>query len=153
MSKISFRRATVKDAEYVGKHLRKADCEEVMALGFTPEHAVKCSFNQSDICYTGLIDGEPSMIFGVVEPLLFDPAAIWALGTDKCTAHPRDMLVHGRKWVRKFVEKYGYLENYCDARYVPALRWLRRIGFTVGDPEPHGINKAMFCKLSIKKEN
>ena len=62
----------------------------------------------------------------------------------------KQLVRQGRRFVSEMVERYGYLENYCDARYVQSLNWLRRIGFTVGEPVPYGPSGNLFCKLSIQ---
>lgn len=152
MAKIEFRTATAADAEWIGGRLRSADRAEVEALGQIPERAPADSLRWSDAAWTGLIDGEVAMVFGCGGSLLADAGVVWALGTDLCTRHPREMLRFGRFWIRKMLELFPVLENWCDARYEGSLRWLRAIGCEVGEPEPHGPNRALFCKLTIRKE-
>lgn len=151
MAKVGFREATAEDILFVGSRLRAADRAEVIALGADPAFAVRCSALFSDEAWTGLIDGVPSMVFGVGQPI-FGPASVWALGTDNCTEHPREMLRFGRDRVRDFLTRYPEMENWCDARYSAAIRWLRRIGFNVSDPEPRGMNGELFCRLFISRE-
>lgn len=152
MASVLFRKATDEDIRFVGERLREADRQEVIALGADPAFAVRCSTLFSDEAYTGLIDGEPSMIFGVGQPILGDTASVWALGTDNCSRHPREMLKFGKLLVQDFLTRYPRMENWCDARYEAAIRWLRKIGFTVSEPVPYGEKEALFCRLSVSKE-
>ena len=80
-----------------------------------------------------------------------DKNEVSALGTDTLTAHPREMLVYGRRKIRELLEEFPVLENWCDARYHAAHRWLKRLGFTLSDPEPHGPHGEEFVKISIRK--
>ena len=152
MKKVEFRPATKEDALYVAKRLRRADTDEVMAMGATPREAVEWSRMVSDLSWTGLIEGEPSMIFGCSSNLVSTAGEVWALGTDKCTSAPREMLVYGRHIVSEMLKVYPVLQNYCDARYTAAHRWLKKLGFTVYPAEPHGPNGEPFCKIEIRRK-
>jgi hypothetical protein len=151
MKKVEFRPATREDARYVAARLRDADREEVVAMGSTPQTAVEWSRLMSDFAWTGLIDGEPSMIFGCGSSLISTTGEIWALGTNTCTSAPREMLVYGRYVVSRMLEVFPALQNYCDARYTAAHRWLKKLGFTVHPAEPHGPNGELFCKIEIHR--
>lgn len=151
MKKVTWRTATKEDALYVADRLREADRIEVAAMGVTPRQAVEWSRQLSDHAWVGLIDGVPSMMFGCGCNLVSDAAEVWALGTDNCTTSPREMLVYGRKIVKMILDIYPRLQNHCDARYTAAHRWLKKLGFTVHKPEPHGVHGEEFCKITISK--
>ena len=121
---ITVRKATLEDARYIAANLRSDDRREIEALGLDPAFAVEYSFTGSDEAYTSL-----------------------------CDRVPLAMVRLGRQMVAKFLEQYGSLENHCDARYTKTIKWLRLIGFHVSDPEPYGDKGALFCKLSIHKED
>ena len=150
---IEIRKATVDDARYIGAHLREDDRREIEALGLRPAGAVELSFHESDEAYTGVVGGEPAMIFGVGATMLSDEASIWALGTDLCDKVPIAMVRIGRRVVQSFLEDYPVLTNYCDSRYKKTIKWLKLLGFQVGEPEPYGEKGALFCKLIIQKED
>ena len=150
--KIEVRPATEEDARFVGAHLRESDRQEVLALGLGPVEAVTVSFAGSDVCLAGCIDGVPALIFGLGLPLLGEAGEIWALGTPACGRAPVAMVKLGRVAIAEFLKVCPALENWCDARYDKTHRWLRLLGFTLGEPEPYGPKKALFRKLSIRKE-
>lgn len=150
MIDVVFRAATPEDARYIGAHLRVSDSLEVSALGAVPEYAVLQSFRDSDIAWTALVDGVPVIMFGAGGNVFSDRGFVWALGTDECTKHPREMLVFGREKLKEMLGIYPILENYCDARYIRALRWLKKIGFSVSDPVKWGKNGELFCKITAK---
>ena len=149
---IEFREATEADARFVAARLRRADRQEVLATGSTPEIALEWSRRLSDHAWTGLIDGVPAMLFGCGSSLVSTAAEVWALGTDECTKAPREMLIYGRKMLRKMLDIFPEMQNYCDARYLAAHRWLKKLGFTVHPAEPHGPNGEPFCKITVSKE-
>lgn len=146
------RPATLEDARMIGENLREPDRRETEALGLRPLDAAVLSFYGSDLCFTGCIDGVPSMLFGAGAPLLSDTAYVWAVGTPRCDRAPVAMVKVGRAVIARLLEVYPALENYCDARYVKAHRWLELLGFTLGEPEPYGPKRAMFRKLSIHRK-
>lgn len=71
-----------------------------------------------------------SMVSGVAAP--------WLLGTEVCQQYRRDLLVRGRAAVQAWQQEWPTLVNHCDARHSAALRWLRRLGFTLEEPRPWG---------------
>ena len=152
MVDVTFRKATAADVAFVGARLREADRAEMLALGMEPERALRLSAAGSDRCWCGMIEGVPAMIFGWGQSLTADRGVIWGLGTDLLTRHPREMLVYGRAIVRGFLEECPRLGNWCDARYKAALRWLRKLGFTVEEPKPYGPRGADFCQFEMAKE-
>lgn len=152
MAEVLIRAATIEDAVYVGKHLRRADADEIMALGEDPEKMVRYCVRASDEAMTAVVAGVPVMVFGCSRSMLSEWGEVWALGTDECTKHPREMLIFGRSLVRAFLEKYPKMMNYCDARYARALKWLKKIGFTVHPPAPYGPKGMQFCLITAEKE-
>jgi hypothetical protein len=149
---VVFREAGREDAMFVADHLREADRKEVAALGLTPREAVEYSRQLSDFVWIAEIDGVPSMIFGCGCALTSPVAEVWALGTDRCTSAPRQMLAYGREKVREMLAIYPEMQNYCDARYHAAHRWLKKLGFTIHPAEPHGVNGELFCMITISKK-
>lgn len=145
--KIDFREATRADVEHVAAGMREADRAECRAMGCDPKSALLISFYDSEECMAGLIDGEPVMLFGVRLPLFEDYAEIWALGTDRCAEAPVSMVRWGRRVTDSFFRYSDVLENWCDARYDAALKWLKLLGFEIGEPEPRGPNGELFCRI------
>jgi hypothetical protein len=46
---------------------------------------------------------------------------------------------------------YDILVNYVDNRYEAAIRWLRVLGFWVGEPEVYGTSGELFRPFVKKK--
>ena len=151
MHEVTFCTASRVDADYVNSRLREADKKEIIASGSVVKGAVWESVCLSEYAWTGLIDGEPAMVFGIDHGTLSPEAEIWALGTDKCTAVPREMLYYGRQKIAELLEYWPVLTNYCHADNALALRWLKHLGFEISAPEPTGVHGEKFCKITIRK--
>ena len=132
---IRTRKAVEADAEYIGKHATKEAVREAKKLGETDMvKAVKQSFTWSDVCLTILVDGVPAIIYGVQGSML-GTAKVWAIGTKLCRKIKMFMVHEGRETVDRWTQRYGQLENWCDADYKASIRWLKMIGFMVDEPE------------------
>lgn len=152
MKDVLIKQATPEEIIHVADNLRSADRDEVLALGATPRQALKGSVQLSDYAWAGYVDGELAMIFGCGNTLVSEVGSVWALGTDVCTKHPREMLVVGRKVLQTLLDINPKMQNYCDARYTAAHRWLKKLGFHIDPAEPYGPFGVPFCRIYISKE-
>jgi hypothetical protein len=118
--------------EHVGRiaaHVREQDREELQELyGQTPQEVLEYSFRVSRGAWTGLVDGVPVCMFGVVE-LSREVGRPWMIGTQELDRHAVTFLRRCRGHVEAMKRRYGRLENYVDARSAMAVRWLRWLGF------------------------
>ena len=69
------------------------------------------------------------------------------LTTEKMKDHPRELLKWSKIFVESWQEEYPLLQNYVDARYAPALRWAKWLGFTIEDTFPFGPDAVPFYKI------
>ncbi len=152
MAVIEYRQVRAEDIEYVAKRMRKADVAEASALGMTPLKALQYSVSQSDEAFAAWVDGEVSMIFGYLGYPLKEEGDIWALGTDKMFTVPRVMLTEGRRVVDAFLNCCPALGNWIGAENIHSITWLKHLGFTISEPEPHGLHGEMFRKIGIKRK-
>lgn len=149
--------ATQAHAEALAPNLRPEDAAEVLASGgFTPLEALTASLAASDEAFALLFDGEVVALWGVAPiraGLLGPPVAgaVWLLGSPALSKHRRHWLRLCRPAVAGMLHRWGVLVNAVDARYGAALRWARWLGFTVGEPEPRGVNGEMFCRIEIRR--
>lgn len=85
------------------------------------------------------LDGEVSGFAGVVP--CGDYFSPWAVFTDAVDRHPVQFLKDCRRWIS------GYdvpMLNVVDERNKVAQKWLKWLGFTLGDPVPFGPNNMLF---------
>lgn len=149
------RPAQMEDVEYVAKHMRQADIDEVGALGFSPLDALEKSYVLSLINFTLLspVDQCPIAVCGVgASPLHPEWGAVWLLGTDGIQDNRMTFLRHSKAALDLLFEASGrkLLYNYTHHKNALHHDWLRWLGFSfirkVSLP-PHGDNFIEFAKI------
>ncbi len=135
---VEIRPATLRDA--LTLVLRRADREEVEALsGRNPREVLVESVERSSSAWAGLADGELVCLFGVVPLTLSGVTGIpWLLGSPAVCDYSRQFLRRNKAFVRAMLQEYPVLKNVVDARNTVSIRWLRWLGFTMGEPTPMG---------------
>lgn len=136
---------------HIAEHVRTADRDEFWALSMmTPEEVLHQSFGLSHLAWTGLIDGVPVCMYGVVRAsLLGNVGRPWMVGTDLLDKHQVVFLRRCRASLETMKMCFGKLENYIDARNVKAIQWLRWLGFSFSEPEPLGPLNMPFIRFTL----
>ncbi len=135
---VEVRPATFRDALTLS--LRRADRDEVEALTGRDARAVLVeSVEKSASAWAGLADGKLVCLFGVVPMTLTGVTGIpWLLGSDQVAAYSREFLRRNKGYVQTMLKDFPVLTNVVDARNTVSIRWLRWLGFTLGEPLPMG---------------
>lgn len=136
--------ATEADAYELAPMLRAQDHAEVIALGAEPEAALLESVRTSREALTARTgDGRIICMGGVCPATLIGQTGVpWLLGTDLVPEYRRPFLRETRRMVGRWQETFPILRNVVDARYGEAIRWLRWLGFEIGEPVP--VAKGLF---------
>jgi hypothetical protein len=148
--------ATRQHAEILATIMRKEDADEYMAVSGHKAYPMMIeAIKSSDVSYTGLFEGQPICMFGVVnESLIFKRGLVWFVGSSKLDDHPIGFLRRAKKGLMKMLSEYDILENYVDARYTKCIKWLKWMGFSVSDfPEKGGIFDLPFYKIELRRKN
>lgn len=116
--------------EHVATHMRDGDVAECMALGgLTPRQALDQSLASDGLRWTGLLDGEPAAIFGVVPVTLMGGSGVaWLLGTPLMLKHWRTFARQSKPLLRELLDHYDVLLNVVHVDNRVALRWLAWTG-------------------------
>lgn len=133
--------ATKDDACELAPLLRAEDREEVLALGLEPVDGLFESLAAAREAWTYRDDGRIICMAGVAPLSLIGSTGIpWLLGSQLVTAHRRTFMVETRRRVACWLMMFSVLRNVVDDRYTAAHRWLRWLGFEIGEPFPpaHG---------------
>ena len=105
---------------------------ECAAMGHTPRQALRAGLLSSSLCLTATVDVRPEAMFGlVVTNALCGEGAPWMLGSDAIYRHPRTMLRWGPRILSAMFDSTPVLENLVAEDNDRAVRFLRRIGFTI----------------------
>lgn len=118
--------------------IREADRDELFALyRQTPAEVLGASFRLSQMAWTGLVDGVPVCMFGVVK-VDGDVGRPWMIGTADLDRYAMIFLRRCREQVEAMQRSFTHLENFVDVRNQKAIDWLRWLGFSFSEPEPMG---------------
>lgn len=146
---------TKDNALFVAHNLRQSDRLELMASeGRDPFDACMDAFRDSDTCIA--IVGDDERVVGLAG---VNGHYIWMLGTDELTAtesHRRQLAIGARRWIDAVVQDIRaskgqvLLHNWVHAKNIDSIRWLKSLGFTVYEPEPHGPSLQLFCYFCMR---
>jgi len=116
---------------YVAKHMRPGDKAECTASsGDTPLDALWEGANKSAKVFTGIHDGDPFAIFGVVSGTC-GTGYVWLLGTPRISKVARSFHRASKRWLRELEKGYALVGNAVDERNTVHVRWLKALGFEV----------------------
>lgn len=122
------------DIEALVADLRPADAAEIEAVCGTCDMAaaVRKSLDASLLAWAAVADGRLMCLFGVV-PLTMtsDVGVPWCLGTTVVDRQGRALTRLAPTYIARMLAAFPVLANGVDARNVKAVRWIRRMGFTV----------------------
>jgi hypothetical protein len=149
--RIEIVKATLEHVPGIAVNMRPADVAEVHALGKTPERTLANGIRHSDFAWYCAVDGKPACIGGVATVSVLGGVGMpWLLGTDVVEKNPRALMTKSAIYLRMMRANYTLLRNYVDARNRVAIRWLERVGFEIGPPEPRGPYSMPFQKFEMK---
>ncbi len=143
------------DVELLAHRMRADDRRECEATGYPDAlTALQRSMDVSSYCRAAFArDGELLAIFGVTPmSMLSGRGVVWALTSDAVETHKADFVAVVEQEVPKILDLYPVLCNAIDARYQRAVKWARRVGFTVFPALPRGVRGEPFCPILLTKE-
>lgn len=114
--------------------MRAIDVLECAAFGRSPRVALRLGYVASTLRWTGCVDGRPELMFGVSPmPTMDGSARPWMLGSDVARQRARPFIELSGAVLAEIDARYRRLENHAHQTNTVAHRWLKRLGFTVGD--------------------
>lgn len=147
MPDYTIRSTIIPDVQLLSRNLRKQDKEEVRKLGSNPRSALMQGYLLGE-CYTGLHGGDVLAIFGVVP--VGPHGRIWMLCSPLINKHLVTISRESRAQVQHFAAQYRSLFNIVDQENTLTMRWLKGLGFTIGDtvqigPNGHNFKEFYLC--------
>lgn len=117
----------------IANRMREIDAKECAVMGRSPKQALRLSLRASVAAWTAKVDGRPEAMFGVSTlSLLGGEGSPWLLMTEDAVRHRRALLADARRYVDILQASFPILSNNVHADNAIAIRWLERLGFTVG---------------------
>ncbi len=131
--------ATDGDVRELAPRLREEDRAEVVALGVDPVDGLSQSITGACEAWTYRADRQIICMAGISPLSLIGRVGVpWLLGSELVLEHRRAFLAETRRMVAHWLTLFDVLRNVVDARYQAAIRWLRWLGFEIGEPFPLG---------------
>jgi hypothetical protein len=154
MPRVEMRRITREDCEAIAPRLRSADALEIQRSLGEPGLAVLLrSVEASERSGVVLFDGEPACAYGLVRPDVIGPFAVpWLLTTDVVERHRFTFFRIAKAVVDLWAEENPVLFQMVDDEYEGAKLFLRKLGFQIYPPVPHGVSRAPFCP-AVRQSN
>jgi len=135
------------EIEQMATLLRAEDRREAQAShGIGAREAVWQSWSASSERHG--IEGDDGALVGLCGVCPDSGAGeIWLLGTDQLIAtrsHRIQLARKGRQWVDELLPDWRFLHNWVFAANTQSVGWLRFMGFTVYQAQPHGPYAQLF---------
>lgn len=139
-------KARASDILFIAGSIRSDDRREIEAMStLSPTQALWRSYRMSTSCWTGFVDNDPILMFGVAPlTVLGGVGSPWLIGTDAILKVKHQFLRMNAQFVEKMNETYPVLHNYVDVRNTHSVRWLKWLGFKFDDPVEYGLNGEKF---------
>lgn len=150
---IEIRTACKEDVAKIAANARPADRDELWAAAFsTPTEAMNNGLKNSEEAYTGLIDGEPVCMWGIIrESLIGNVGLAWMVATTLADKHAMTFLRRSKPLLLEVMSKYRTVFNFVDVRNKRAINWLKFMGFVIEEPTPYGAMNLPFHRFSLTK--
>ena len=140
-------------ADLHGLYREEDEREAFAASMLSAEDAVIAAIQRSTVT-AAVLDpaGKAIAVFGVAVPSALGGVGMpWMMGSRAIDRYPREAANIGREIVAALREHFALLVNHVDVRNVKAVRWLRAVGFAVGEPEPYGPFSLPFHPFELRR--
>ena len=138
---------------YIAENMRQSDIDEVWASNnHTPLEALVNGWENSHGSLIVQINGDPCVMLGLVRlDFLSGHGTPWLLGTDSSLKYKREFLKQVPAVIEEMLGICQTLSNYVHVNNSVSIRWLKRIGFTICEPEVYGVEGEMFHRFYLEK--
>lgn len=116
--------------------LREADKLEILRAGVTVPEALERSWSESLMTRALIVDNEVAAVWGCAGSPLSGLGQPWLLTAPAFARVPVAMVKAGREDTLSWLRVFPRLENYVDATYREACRFLEVLGYRLDPPEP-----------------
>ena len=142
--------ATKRHARELARSMRGEDKLEIWCSGhIMPEQGVRASINRScEAWAVRALNGDLLCVFGVCVGQEGWQAP-WLLSSTHVDRHRLAFWKASKQILGHLRSKYPLMVQMVHARYIQAIAWVRRLGFSVDAPEQWGAENTLFCKIVL----
>lgn len=117
----------------IATRMREIDKLECAMIGMSPKEALRHGMLGSTIVWTAKVNGRPEAMFGCVPvSTLEGRGRPWLLMTEDAVKHRRALVRLGWRYTQTLQHHFPILANFVHADNDVAIRWLTRLGYSVG---------------------
>lgn len=131
---ISIRTATKKHMKELQQNLRPADRMEVIGMGGDLDEVMRVTWADSLMTKVAIVDGKVAAVWGVGGTALGGVGRPWMLTTPVFETVKFTAVRKASRELGKWLMIFHRLENYVDATYRGACRFLEVLGFRLEEP-------------------
>jgi len=131
-------------------NLREVDERELyMLTRLSPPSAFDMTASGAVRMWSGFEGGELICVFGINRRTPLSTVGVpWLIGTNAIERHYRTFGKHSIKYARLFEQAFPQMENFVLAENHITARWLKWLGFDMGEPTPMGFSNAPFIRFT-----
>lgn len=126
------------DLYLVLPHIRQAELDEAKALGEDPLRSLQQAIYAGDTV-TLELNNEVCGLAGIVP--CGSVSTPWAVFTDAIEKAPLSFMRDCKRWINRYDAP---MVNVVDERNKQVQKWLKALGFKLGEPFEFGVNKEPF---------
>lgn len=156
MAEILVRPPTLADVRTMAEHMRKDDARELQASSCaSAERSLYLCLHRSPHRWAMDVDGKLGLLGGIsIHSLVTGVGSPWLMGTTELERVPGALTRVALRYRDLAIGLYPELVNYVDVRNRRAIKWLKRLGFTVHqDPIPYGPYRMPFYKFEMRSKH
>lgn len=150
-SRVRYREATAADIEALVPRLRQGDideCEALFGKGSVRDMTL-FGLHPAGVAFVAVREGETIAVFGVCPGDEEGVGTPWLVGTESLDQCGRELIAEAHTVLPIWQRFYPILRNVVDVRNSKSIRWLKRLGFTLRDPEPMGMAGELFHPFDL----
>lgn len=142
-------------AQFLADHIREEDRLELdYAFGEEPYEAIANGINNSDECYTVMVDDNPALIFGIrSNSIVSYNGVIWMLSTDLIHDVGFRFVRNSKRVVKILMQNKKRACNYVWSGNTISITWLKWLGFNIHPPAPYGKQGKLFHYFEMVNDN
>lgn len=130
---------------HIADNLRDEDVAELAAKGpGSSDEKLANAVDLSESVWTLMLHGVPVAVMGLAVDNAGRFGSPWLLGTREIDDHPRAFVRVTRDLLRAQLHRVPYFINMVYSGSKRSIRFLKAVGFTIGDPMEYGTEGKLF---------
>jgi len=141
--KYYIKQGTPQDVAFFSIFVRASDREEIEAAVENPWQCFMETLYAPHETFVLVVNDEPICLYGTsVTPEGF--GCPFMIATDSMYRYRKIMHSVAKDYIAGKLQEFDVLVNYVYSKHTSAIRWLKSLGFVIGEPEVYGVKGELF---------